>query len=152
MNRLVVFRALSAVFASKLLTLAKWILVGGSALILVLVWLLATYVDPLWWLLLIFFIPLVIIGGLVYLLARFISRKLYPKTITQSQRGALNDFIDKLLRVLEARSIPPVLIAGIVVKDLVLYRDLKTLRGLLNDTGSLKADFAQLEKQLSTDA
>lgn len=147
MNKVSVFRALSAVFATKLLVLARWVLFGSALILFLIVWALATYVDPLWWLLLVIFIPLLLLGLVVYLAARFIAGRLYSKKLTKQQKVALNGFTDKTLRILEARSIPPFLIAGIVIKDLIVHRNLKSLKSLLEDTTTLRADFAKLEQE-----
>lgn len=149
MVRIATFRALSHVFASRIVRLAGWILLLVAAALLALIIILAYYVSDLWLLLLVLYIPALLVGIGVYVFARVVLRALYPHKITASQKRAINSFNDKILHLFEARAIPPWMLAGITIKDLVVHRELTTLRQLLNDSMSLKKDFQELEEKLN---
>lgn len=152
MNKIAVFRALSSVFAGKILSLAKLALILGAVVLFAVIWALAAFFDPWWWLLLIIAIPVLVLGLIIYAVAKMLSRQLYPQRLTKQQTKSLNNFADKTLRILEARSMPPPLIAAMVVKDLLTHRELKSFKNLLNDTTSLRSDFAKLEEELKYQA
>lgn len=148
MDKITVFRALSSVLASKMLSVAKLVLSIGTILLLLITWSLASFVDALWWLLLIVVLPLIALGWIIYAVASLISKQIYPKKLTKQQHRSLSNFVDKTLRVLETRAMPPGFIAVIVIKDLLAHRSLKTFKNLLNDTTTLSSDFTKLQEDL----
>jgi len=148
MAHIATFRALSYVFGRSILRLAGGLFFAVSSILLISDFLLAHYVSA-WWLLLLIPVGLLIVAGsILYAAARFILARLYPHELATAQRHSLTAFNEKILRLLEARSLPPFALAGIVIKDLIVHRELKSLRGLLDDSKSLKQDFAELEKEL----
>lgn len=118
-------------------------------LMLIAIWALAYFFSPWWWLLLIIFVPLVVISGIVYSIARFIASRLYRGHLTRQQRDRLRAFTDKILRLLETRGMNWWWFAALCIRDLLFYRELRTLKELLSDATSLKHDFEALERELN---
>ena len=106
------------------------------------------FFSPWWWQLLIIFIPLFIASGIIYLLARFVASRLYPAPLSREQRQHLQGFTDKILRLLETKGMGWWWFAVLCVRDLLLYRELRTLKEILSDTTSLKQDFLNLERKI----
>lgn len=149
MVRIATFRALSHVFASRIVRLAGWILLFVAAALLAIIIILTYYVSDLWLLLLVLYIPALLVGVGIYVFARMVLRVIYPHKITATQKRAINAFNDKILHLFEARAIPPWMLVGITLKDLVVHRELTTLKQILHDSMSLKKDFQELEKKLN---
>lgn len=139
-------RALAAYTATKSVRLIT-IVFGCILAVLAAIVLALVYFYSNWWLILL--LPLVVIG-LLFLLLRFIVlrivRLIYRHPFNHDQRKKLNAFSQKIITLLEARSTPPIFFAIVTVKDILLHRDVTTLRALISDSISLKADFAELEK------
>lgn len=144
-----VIRALSAVVARQAITIFLIIDSVVLTLILIGIWALAHFLSPWWWLLLIIFVPLFIASALIYLIARFIASRLYPQPLTRQQHQKLQDFTGKILRLLETRGMGWWWFAALCMRDLLFYRELRTLKDLLADATSLKSGFTTLERELS---
>ena len=139
-------RALAAYTATKSIRLISLIFSTIVIVLLIVTALLAYYISA-WWLLLL--IP-ILFFGVVFLALRFIVsrivRLIYRHPFNQDQRAKLDAFTQKIISLLEARSTPPIFFAIITVKDILVHRDVTTLRSLIADSISLKSDFAELEK------
>ncbi len=148
-SKIQVLRALSAVVARR--AIALFLIIDSVILTLsiIAIWALAYFLSAWWWLLLIIYIPLVIISVLAYLVARFIASRLYPNYISKDQRQQLQAFTGKILRLLETRGMGWWAFAILCVRDLLLYRELRTLKDTLNDATSLRHDFVKLEYELN---
>ena len=144
-----VLRALSAVIAWRAIRLFTIIVSGVLVLTLFGVWVLTHFFSPWWWLLLIVYIPLFIASAFVYLIARAIATSLYPAPLSRDQRKHLLEFTDKITHLLETRGMNWWWFAALCMRDLLFYRELRTLKELLADAVSLKADLASLERELS---
>jgi hypothetical protein len=149
MPRIATFRALSYVFAKRIVVLTGWVLLAIALLLLIGIIALGQYVSSWWLLLLVPFVLCLVLGLAILGLARFIVARLYPQPLTVAQKRSLSSFNDKIMHLIEARSIPPFMLAGIVIKDLIVHREMKTLRNLVDNSRSLKKDFAQLEEDLN---
>ena len=147
-SKLQVVRALSAVVARRAITMFLIIDSVILTLMLIGIWALAHFLSPWWWLLLIIFIPLLVASLIIYIIASFITTKLYPTKLSRKQKQQLNDFTDKILRLLETRGMGWWVFAALCVRDLLLYRELRTLKDLLADATSLKSGFTTLEREL----
>ena len=143
-----VLRALSAVVAKKAVFFFLIIDSVILTLMLIAICLLVYFFSPWWWLLLVIYIPLFAASVIVYLIAAFIASRLYPAPLTREQKQHLQEFTDKILRLLETRGMSWWVFAALCVRDLLLYRELRTLKSLLADTTSLKSDFEALEQEL----
>lgn len=148
-SKIDVLRAVMASVGQRALMFAA--ILGGAlfAIVLLLIWALAHFASEWWWLLLIIYIPLLLIGLIIWLLARFIVRRLYPRRLSVEQKQLLSSFTDKIQHLLETRGMGWPAFALLNVKDLLFHRELRTTKNLIADTTSLKRDFAELEEKLS---
>jgi len=139
-------RALTARFARRFIRLAD-LIVGTVAIVLVAgVWALAYFFSAWWWLLI---LPVLFLLGLyviVRLIVAVVISQVHVGQLSKEQRTALDDFIDKVQQVLEARATPLPIIALICIKDIVVHRDLKTVRKIISETTGLRRDYQALEK------
>jgi len=139
-------RALTARFARRFIRLAD-LIVGTVAIVLVAgVWALAYFFSAWWWLLI---LPVLFLLGLyviVRLIVAVVISQFHVGQLSKEQRTALDDFIDKVQQVLEARATPLPIIALICIKDIVVHRDLKTVRKIISETTGLRRDYQALEK------
>jgi len=137
---------LTARFARRFVRLAD-ILVAVITIILVAgVWALTYFFSAWWWLLV---LPLLFLLGLyviVRLIVAVIISHVHVGQLSKGQRTALDDFIDKVQQAIEARATPLPLIALICIKDIVVHRDLTTVRKIISETAGLRRDYQDLEK------
>lgn len=141
-----VARALSARLARRVLRLASLIVVVVVAVLLGAIWALAHFFSTWWWLLL---LPLSVLIGiclLVGVLAHLITRRLYRQKLSSDQAQALDTMADTVQRLLEARATPWPILVLISVKDLLIHRDVTTLKELVRDTASLRAEYSKLRR------
>lgn len=145
--KLKLFRVLSRYYIARIARIATYI-----ALSLTFVYLLGTLVlthffSPWWWLLC---IPLAIVL-IAFFVLRFIlvsiSRVIYPDTVTPTQSDEIKAFIDKITRLLEIKNINPAMLALSSIKDFALYRELRTLKEIIDDSRTLGSDFRKLNDQ-----
>ena len=149
-SKIDVLRALSSVIAKRAIFLFLIIDSVFLTLSFIGICLLVYFFSPWWWLLLINFIPLFIASGIIYLLARFVASRPYPAPLSREQRQHLQEFTDKILRLLETKGMGWWWFAALCMRDLLFYRELRTLKDILNDATSLKHDFTALEQELSS--
>jgi len=145
-----VMRAVMHIVATRVIWLGGIIALIIAIIVLAIIWALAYFVSGWWWLLLIMYVPLVLITLGVFLLARFVAHRLYPRPLNREQKKLLGNFVDKIQRLIETRGMGWWLFALLNFKDLLFHRDLRTTKELIHDTTSLKRDFAELEKKLQT--
>ena len=145
-QRLTAPRALTALIARRVVRLATIIAVAIIGVIFLVSGVLAYFFSPWWWLLV---IPFLLLFG-VFIFFRIITmifiRIVHPNAITREQRDAMNSFIDKIVAVIEAKSTPLFLVVAICIKDIVFHRDVVTIKNLIKDTASLRAEYAKIEK------
>lgn len=140
-------RAVLSLLARRSILFGTLVVVVIFLLIFLSCWTLAYYLSPWWWILLIAYIPLVMVFIFIRLVVGFFVNRLYPiKSLSKLQRNAASNFADKLQRLAEARGIGWPMFAFICFKDLLFYRDLRTVRHTLEGGTSLKRDFEELEK------
>lgn len=149
-SKLAVFRAMSAVVLRRALLVCG--IIGGVLLLLLLlgIWGLASAVSSWWWLLLLLYLPLLFVATILWVLIRFLSKKLYPARLSREQKVLLDDFTNKLQRLLETRGIGWPWFALLNLKDFLFHRELRTTKKLIEDTTSLRHDFAELEQKLQS--
>lgn len=90
--------------------------------------------------------PPLLIGLVLWTLARNVARAVYATPLSRPQRTALNQFIDKVQGLAEYRSLPPWLFGFVLAKDLVLHRDARSLRKIIDNSSTLRRDFQALNK------
>ena len=146
MSKLIVARALSAYVARRMVFVATIVAVGVFAAVIAACMLLSYFFSAWWWLLALPFALLLALFFIIRLIVAFIIGRIHSEKLSDVQRQALEKFTDKIQRLLEARATPLPIFALITMKDLVLYRDIKTVRELINDTSGLKKDYEALER------
>ena len=139
-------RALTAHLARRFVRLATVVALSIFLAILVLCALLSYFFSGWWWLLLIPFTFLFVVFLVLRLVLRFIVGKIHTQDLSRAQRQALDEFTDKLERLVEARGTPPFLFVLITIKDLLLHRDITTIRSVISDTTTLRRDYATIER------
>ena len=147
-SKIDVLRAVMAAVSQRALMLTA--ILGGALFViaLLLIWALAYFTSEWWWLLLIVYVPLLLGAVAIFTTGRFLIQKLYSQQLSREQKVLLNNFTDKIQRLLETRGIGWPLFALLNVKDIVFHRELRTTKKLVSDTTGLKRDFAELEKKL----
>lgn len=144
-----VLRAVTASVAWRALLIATIIVGVALALLFSAIWALAYFTSEWWWLLLIVYVPLLLGAVAIFTTGRFLIKKLYSQQLSREQKVLLNNFTDKIQRLLETRGIGWPLFALLNVKDIVFHRELRTTKNLVSDTTGLKRDFAELEEKLN---
>jgi uncharacterized membrane protein len=146
MAKITVARAVSAHIARRIIRLVSVIAAVVLAVLLIITWALAHFFSTWWWLLLIPVFILLVVFLVIRFILSFIVRKIHVGNLNQEQKSALDDFTDKLERLIEARGTPPIFFVLLSVKDLLIYRDIKTLKELVRDSTSLKRDYESMER------
>lgn len=146
MAHVVLARALTAYIAKRFITIASLVALAVFGAVFVITWLLAHFFSAWWWLLL---IPLVVAAGVVLvvrLFLLFIVRRIHHDTLTTEQSDRLTLFVDKIQNLLETRSTPLPFIILLCLKDLLLHKDIVTVKSIIRDSASLTSDYKDLEK------
>ena len=139
-------RALIAYTALRALRLATLVVVLVSIILFGIIWALAYYLSPWWWVLLLPFIVAVVDGMVIRLIIMKTIHLIHRHPFTEPQRQALENFSDKIARLAEFKATPLPIYAFITLRDIVRHRDATTLRTAIEDSVTLKDDFVALEK------
>lgn len=139
-------RALTALMARRAVRMATIISIITACIITIVTVALVYFFSPWWWLLIVPFAPLFILFFIVRFIVLLLIRSIHPNNLTKEQYVAMNEFVDKVQIVLEARSMPVPLIVFICLKDIVLHRDIVTIKKLIQDTAGLKSQYEQIQK------
>lgn len=104
--------------------------------------------DPWWLVLLALLLPLAlavsVIGGILWLA----TGRLAPRKMSRNEQKQLTAFSDKILGVVERVKVPyPVLIV-LTAKDVLRGKESTFLKNIIEDSKSLKTDFAELQKTI----
>lgn len=146
MSKISFGRAFTAYVAQRVIRLATQIAVLIFVASVVASALLVYFFSPWWWLLAVPFAVLLIMFLVVRIILGFIIRRIYPSKFTATQATDLKSFVDKIQSLLEARATPPWVFVAVSIKDLLLHRDVVTIKAIITDTSSLKSDYKALEK------
>ncbi len=146
MTKITVARALTARVARRAVRLATLMALGVFGIIVIIAAGLAYFFSPWWWLLVLPFVVLLSIFAVVRLLIMVLIRQIHGERTTKVQTDALDGFVDKIQQLLEARATPPPLFVAITIKDLLIHRDITTIKKLIADTSGLKRDYEALER------
>ena len=126
-----VLRAVTATVARRALLIAAIIVVVALALLFSAIWALAYFVSTWWWLLLAVYVPLLLGAVAIFATGRFLVKKLHSQQFSREQKVLLNNFTDKIQRLLETRGIGWPLFALLNVKDIIFHRELRTTKNLV---------------------
>lgn len=94
-------------------------------------------------------VPIGLIAGalsIFYLIIQSILRGIYPEKFTDEQKAGLKSMNDQIVRLAEARAVPPFIYIIKTLWDLVRRKDATTIRGLIDDSTNLKSEFNKLSK------
>ncbi len=139
-------RALGAHLTRQALRLATIFFVSIVAILLLVIGLLAYNFTAWWW---VFAIPIIIaclIALVLHWLVRRLASLIYRHPFSRAQRQALNEFTDKVRSLIDAKNTPLPILAIITIKDVLIHKDPRTIRQLIDNSTSLKADLKDLEK------
>jgi len=137
-EHLTVFRAVSSYFARRMIKRLTIIALVIFAVLTAIIWVLAYYFSDWWWLFIIPIALLALVFFIVRALAFFLARRLYTQPLSSEHKTDIGNFIDKIERLLEQRQVTPPLMALVSVKDLVMHRELRTIKGIIDDSRTLK--------------
>ena len=146
-RHITLFRVISRYYISRIVTIATYIAVSLALVLLIGVWALAHFFSPWWWLLAIPLLACVIAFFIVRFLVTIVAWMVYPDKVSRSQAADIQAFIDKINSLLELKNINPTMIALTSLKDFVLYRELRSLKSLINDSTTLSSDYKKLDDQ-----
>ena len=96
-----VLRAVTASVAWRALLIATIIVGVALALLFSAIWALAYFASEWWWLLLIVYVPLLLGAVAIFTTGRFLIQKLYSQQLSREQKVLLNNFTDKIQRLLK---------------------------------------------------
>ena len=96
-----VLRAVTASVAWRALLIATIIVGVALALLFSAIWALAYFTSEWWWLLLIVYVPLLLGAVAIFTTGRFLIKKLYSQQLSREQKVLLNNFTDKIQRLLK---------------------------------------------------
>ena len=135
-----VLRAIGSEFALSFIKPIAIILVAVLVVIIGIAWLLAAIFSPWWWLLV---VPFAVVGGVIgaVLLISYVIIRAFRPELSKEQRVAVRGFMEKVSGLNEAARTPyPLLVARITI-DFIIHRDGRYIRGLINDSRSLKGEY-----------
>lgn len=75
-----------------------------------------------------------------------IVRLIHPNNLTCEQKQAMNQFVDKIQEIVEAKSMPLFLVALICIKDILFHQDVVTIKKLISNTTGLHKQYSVIEK------
>ena len=145
-QRLTAPRALTTLFARRIVRIATLLALAVAVAVFLLTWVLAYFFSSWWWLLIIPLCILVVLFLIVRIVVMIIIRMIHPNSLTKEQTVAMSGFIDKIQAILEARSTPLPFVVAVCIKDIVIHRDVVTIKKLITNTTGLRRDYAEIEK------
>ena len=140
----ITLHALGVFIGRKFLRIAAGIALVILGLLVVGVWLLASHFSAWWWILL---LPMLVIGVaifILYSLLRFFLLRAYPAQFSREQTEKLTQFVNKLTSINDARTTSPFTLVATSIWELIRYRELRTVRAVINNSSTLSADFERL--------
>lgn len=145
--KLAAMSALVAYVSERALRLVTILFAASVALALGLTWVLSYFLSDWFWLLA---VP-TIFAVIVFIAIRFSIKRIisliHRHPFTTKQREQLESFTHKARELAEVRAMPLPLFALQTLRDLLRNRDATTVRKIVENSASLKDDFALLEKQ-----
>lgn len=144
-TQVLVLRAIASEFAFSIVKPIALITASALLVIVAVTWLLAVQFSPWWWLLVIPFSVVAGVIGAILLLAWLMIVAIRPD-ITALQRKEVQRFIDKVSGLNEAVRTPYPLLAARIGLDLLIHRDGRYVRELINDSKSLKGEYKAIQR------
>ncbi len=146
-QKLTVIRAFSQYYTLRIIRLFTLIALILTITLLIVVGLLAYNFSPWWWLLAVPILAFLITFILIRSLIRYIALRVYATKLSKQEQAEIKAFIDKLSSLVDVRHIGPVMLALTSMKDLVLYRELRTIKTIIENSKTLSSDYINLESK-----
>mgnify|MGYP003617543388 FL=1 len=138
-------RAVTGIYMRRMLYM---IMIVGAVIFIVayaLLFWLAGSLSPLWWFSLVVLVPLTVVSLGVVAGLWYASGKVLPRSMSRAERQTITSFGSKLFGVVERGRLPYPLLLIMVGKDLLRRRESRFLRDAIDDSRSLKQDFAVIQ-------
>lgn len=139
-------RALTALIARRTIHTATVIAATAACIGIIITLVLVHFFSPWWWLLALSILTLTVVFFIVRNIVLLIIRKIHPADLTKEQQLAMNTFIDNVQTTIDTGSMSTSLIVFICLKDIVLHRDIVTIKKLIQDTAGLKSEYEKIQK------
>ena len=141
-------RAITSVFARRLLQRIG--LFAGIIVVLLIVAgvLLAVKVDPLWSVAFVVLGPLLLVGSVIFAVLWFATGRLRPRKLSRQESKDIYGFTNRLFDIAGRVKTPwPILVMS-VLKSAVLKRESNVLGDVINESKSLRAEFVRLRDSM----
>ena len=142
-------RAITALYFRRLLIIGCLILGSIAAGLLILVVWLGMAFSDWWWMLLIPIGVLVVVTIAVGAWLWVLTDKLLPRPLARQESRQVKDFTDKLFGLVEQTSLSYPVLAVLIGKDVLHGHESTLLRDAVDDSSSLKTDFASIKEMFS---
>lgn len=134
-------RAITSVVFRNLLKPATWITAGILIVLYALVLYLGFGVSYWWFVALIILLPVTLLAASLLAALWYLSRRLMPRPLLPSESNIVEECVDKVTRLLEARATPIPVVMFLIAKDVVRGKGSSYIDGLIADSTGLKANF-----------
>lgn len=141
-------RAITSVFARRLLQRIGLFAGIIVVLLIVAVVLLAVKVDPLWSVAFVVLGPLLLVGSVIFAVLWFATGRLRPRKLSRQESKDIYGFTNRLFDIAGRVKTPwPILVMS-VLKSAVLKRESNVLGDVINESKSLRAEFVRLRDSM----
>ena len=147
-QKLTVIRAVSQYYTLRIIRFFTIVAVILIVLLLSFDGWLAYQFSPWWLLLMVPILAILIAFLIVRAIVHYVALRVYPTRLSKQESADIKAFIDKLSSVIEVRHMHPVMISLASIKDIVLYRELRTIKTIIENSSTLSADYADLERKI----
>jgi len=137
-------RALTALVFRRLLVPVVIFTTICLVMIIILIGILAIKFSPWWLLAYLILAPFGIVFTGLGVFGWLISERLLPRRLNKNEKREVLQFVDKILHIAEARTLPLPLIGMIVTKDIVTRKKHGYIETLVSETTGLKGDFQRI--------
>jgi hypothetical protein len=129
---------------SRLFAVPGLVIVG---LVVAVVWCLKTYGG--WWVLcLVVLVPMLAVLGGAWLLSMFMARLLAPRSLKRDEQRDIAGFTDRVVLLTEQARTPLPMLGLRLVRDMLLHRDIRSLKRVIDQSSTLRSDYAALRNKL----
>lgn len=146
-QKLTVIRAVSQYYTLRIVRLFIILASILTVLLLSLDGVIAYHFSPWWLLLAIPILSIATVFMLICVFIRYIGLRVYATRLTKQESADIKAFIDKLSSVIEVHHLHPTMVALASIKDLVLYRELRTIKTIIENSKTLSSDYRELESK-----
>ena len=139
-------RAITALYAQGILKFLL-LIIGGLLIVLYALVIVFTTQFSIWWLLLLLIlVPVTVITITITIILWLGTKRLLPRQLTKQERDEITQFTDRINGLVERARTPYPIALVLVAKDVIRGKESTFLRRLINDSGSIKSDFAAVKR------